>query len=224
LSKAIVSKPDKIQAFASMLRPVEIVQSAPVPNRSRLGRTAQAVEEARRQGLELGRQEGYEAGFVQGLAEGELAIRAELEDAKRQELEQFSSELERTVANVKQAMQDWFQNAEEALAPLALEIAREILGQELEVSEESALAITRKALGEVTHSASARIRVNPYHSELLRDHAEALQAAAPSLRELAIVDDPSIRGGCIIDTEGGVVDGTVASQLEAIREGLRGAA
>jgi flagellar biosynthesis/type III secretory pathway protein FliH len=62
----------------------------------------------------------------------------------------------------------------------------------------------------------ARIRVNPFDVESLNASKEDLMALSTSLRSLEIVDDSAILGGCIIETDGGVVDASVDAQLQRL--------
>jgi flagellar assembly protein FliH len=169
--------------------------------------------QALRQGYDVGFQEGIEAGRKTGRDEGFLKSEAESKEDFRIRLEQFSQDLGHVEDLVVEGVHAWFGHAENQLEALVTDIAREVIREELKISRESVLAIVRRALEEVTLSRQATIRVNPLDVASLRESKELLIASASSLRSLEIVDDPSILGGCVIETDGGAVDATVDGQL-----------
>ncbi len=76
----------------------------------------------------------------------------------------------------------------------------------------------------MTHSRHARIRLNPFDGAILQNHRTELLAASGSLRDIELVDDPTIVGGCVIETEGGLVDATTETRLELLSTTLEEAA
>lgn len=177
-------------------------------------------------------QEGHAEGFAKGYEEGLSLGRAEAERQVAEtigaqglaEIQRFAEELSGVSDQVMAAITEWFAAAEESLALLSVLIAERIVRSELHVSPDAILNITREALLEVTHSATARIRINPFESETLREHKDQLMAVAPSLRNIEFVEDSSIQGGCVIETDGGMVDATIAAKLASIIEASRRAA
>ncbi|MCB8932711.1 MAG: hypothetical protein H6534_04640, partial [Chthonomonadaceae bacterium] len=65
------------------------------------------------------------------------------------------------------------------------------------------------------------IRANVLDAPALSRHREELAALAPSLRQVDIVEDPTIRAGCVIETDGGVVEATVEQKLQRALQELR---
>jgi flagellar assembly protein FliH len=200
----------------------------------RFGRRASAAsriaeaQRVRKEAFEDGHAEGYREGYAFGLAAGAQRGHAEAKEESearfREELDRFRAALDETGEAMLDAIQGWYAQAEESLAMLAVLIAERVVAGEIRTSKETVASIARDALLEVTHASEARIRVNPFESAVLREHRDALMNACASLRSLEVVDDPSVQGGCVIETGGGVIDATIATKLRTIVEGVQRAA
>ena len=204
----------------------------PAPKKSPLGRIVRTVaeleqikEEARLTGFAEGKDAGYQVGFAQGLADGkETGHRLAYEDAateKKAELDGLRAEFQRIYNQVDAAMREWFERSEPGLAQVGALVAARILARELKVTPDSILAMAKEAVSEVTHATSARIRVNPFDSPVLEEHRAEIMSASGSLRDFEIVEDSSIAGGCVIETEGGVVDALIDSKVAVVLEAIR---
>jgi flagellar assembly protein FliH len=186
------------------------------------GRTAAELarlrDEAETKGYEAGLERGLQEGIERGVALAHQQAHEEALQMHALVLAQFKSDLESVVAGIQEAMGRWCDGAEEQMTDLVSDIARTVLVSELSLSRDSITSIVREALLQVTHSRQARIRVNPFDVESLREAKQELMACASSLRELEFVEDPAIVGGCVIETEGGVVDATLDTKLASLDE------
>jgi type III secretion protein L len=113
--------------------------------------------------------------------------------------------------------------AEAELRALAVRIAEKILGRELALDPSAVVDVAAAAL---RHAGEPRELVVRCASEDL----EALERGKPRLLERCraaqavrfVADDRVARGGCIVETELGVVDARLSTQLDAIERALRG--
>jgi flagellar biosynthesis/type III secretory pathway protein FliH len=113
--------------------------------------------------------------------------------------------------------------AEAELRALAVRIAEKILGRQLTIDPAAVVDVTAEAL---RHAGEPRELVVRCATEDL----EALERGKPRLVERCraaqavrfVADDRVARGGCIIETELGVVDARLSTQLDAIERALRG--
>jgi flagellar biosynthesis/type III secretory pathway protein FliH len=113
--------------------------------------------------------------------------------------------------------------AEAELRTLAVRIAEKILGRELQLD---ASAVVDVAAAAMRHAGEPRELVVRCAAEDL----EALERGKPRLVERCrsaqvarfVADERVPRGGCILETELGVVDARLSTQLEAIERALRG--
>ncbi len=176
--------------------------------------------------------EGYDQGHVDGFAKGQERGRKQAHNESRvlltnlvnEEVARFADALQEKRDSVDEALTTWCRGAEEQMTDMAMDIVRKLLAAELKISRESALSICKEAVSEITHSTTARIRINPFDNALLGQHKAAIIAASASLREIDLVDDPSIYGGCVVETDGGVIDATIETGLQLIEGALEDAA
>lgn len=114
-------------------------------------------------------------------------------------------------------------NAETDLRVLAVRIAEKILGRELAIDAGAVVDVAAEALRHVGEPRELLLRC-------ASDDLAALERGKPRLIERCRAaqalsfraDDAVARGGCIIETELGVVDARLSTQLEAIERALRG--
>ena len=153
------------------------------------------------------KQEGYAQGFAQGHAKATLEAQRQMSD--------FIANQGRVVAqNFAQlfvAAQAQLADAEQVMArgtlELACELARQILRHELSVNPNVLQPVIREALGLLAaETKSAVIRLHPLDVAALQDGLRA-EFAVMSLTLLA--DATVSRGGCLIESAGTVVDGTL---------------
>lgn len=221
------------QPFAALLPTVvpSALQIA-VKREGRGGRTANEIEQLKQSAMNDGYDEGYSRGLEMGLVEGnekayaDAYAKAYAEYTAKNDamLAEFSRDLDLTVASVLNALEDWTQQTEHKLTSIVTEIARRVIVTELETSREAVFEIVREAIAEVTHSDTARIRINPWDARSLRDQKASIIAAAKSVRTLEFVEDPDIAGGCVIETEGGIIDATIEGKLRQLEDELDDAA
>ena len=113
--------------------------------------------------------------------------------------------------------------AEAELRTLAVRIAEKILGREVALDGDAVVDVVATAM---RHAGEPRELVVRCASEDL----EALERGKPRLVERCraaqvvrfVADDRVARGGCIIETELGIVDARLSTQLDAIERALRG--
>jgi flagellar biosynthesis/type III secretory pathway protein FliH len=180
----------------------------------------QAKEEAvalgREEGLEAGQKAGYQAGFDQAYSEGS--------NQQAEILRAFASDLQQVHDRLEDSIAEWFEAAEKEVEILAVRIAQKLVGAELDMDRSFVIETTKAALQQLTEANKARIRVNPFDSVILNNAREELLAATASLRGVEIVDDASIIGGCVIETDRGAIDATMETRLKLLEGGMEGAA
>ena len=162
-----------------------------------------------RAGTERGLAEGRRTGRDEGQEEG----RQEIRDAETAALEAFREALQETVARVGPAVQRWQEGLEAHVAEMAMDAVRALLAAELEIAKPDAIGIVREALGHAQGAVRATVRLSPFDRAALAERREEMLGACAGLRDVELVDDLSITGGCLVETEQGVVDATLATRL-----------
>jgi flagellar assembly protein FliH len=178
--------------------------------------------EAHTQGAQLGYAEGYRRGesngLEVGLENGIAQVRQELEASHQEQIAAFAQELHSALTSTQKGIEEWYIEAEQRLAVLAIEIAQRAIGQELTLNSEAVVGIAKQVLQEVTTGNHVRLRVNPIQSANLDSRREEIIQSISHIREIEIVSDPSIQNGVIVESESGVVDGRIESYLGRLVE------
>lgn len=153
------------------------------------------------------RQEGYAEGFAQGHAqatlEGQRQISEFIGTQGREAAQQFAAIFE----SVQKQLTDSEQVMAQGVLELACEVARQVLRQELTVNQNVLKPVISEALGVlVADSKAALVRLNPQDLKALQGNLADDQFNL----SLTLRGDESItRGGCLIESAGAVVDGTL---------------
>jgi flagellar biosynthesis/type III secretory pathway protein FliH len=120
-----------------------------------------------------------------------------------------------------------FASIEEELVPqlteLAVSIARRVLGKELEFHPEAVVEIVKHALAEKARQRrEISLRVHPDDLAVIREHRAELLEILSRTKEIAIREDPSVeRHGVIIETDAGIIDAQLETQLAAFERVLK---
>lgn len=161
--------------------------AAAVPSAS----NAEPLETLRDEARQQGYQTGHQAGYADGREEGLRAGHAEAEAALREQAEQLA----RALAGFDDAASHLEQHVADELLALALEIARQVVGQAVQAQPRAILEVIHAALAELPLQ-HALIRLHPQDVALVRELAgEQLAHAGHRLHE----DAQLRRGDVLID-------------------------
>ncbi len=148
-----------------------------------------------------------------GHREGEQAARKAAEAEVRGAVEKLAAAIQETAA----LRPGIVARAETQLLQLAVAIARRVLHRELTIDPEALNALVRSLLERISAQDVLRVRVFPEHEQALRAVLEKLSGAA----HIEIRPDPSLgRGGVLLETTRGALDGSIDTQLVEIERGL----
>ncbi len=156
--------------------------------------------------------DGHAAGLAQGLAEATLEGNQKLDAFVQgqgvetaQHMADMLSAMQARLAQVEQDM------AQQVLA-LACGLARQIVRRELSVDAAAIVPVIREALGLlVMDGKAATIKLHPQDLEVLQ---VPLKEAFPSPALAWLPDAAVARGGCMVESGGTVIDGTLAKRWE----------
>jgi flagellar assembly protein FliH len=104
----------------------------------------------------------------------------------------------------------------------AVEIAEKIIGYAVEAEPELVASVLERAKREVAEAKRIRIWLNPADHQILTDHCpELIKFGCENGRTIEVVTSEEVsRGGCRLETEMGLVDATLPTQIEEIRRQL----
>lgn len=144
----------------------------------------------------------------------------EAEQIRRRATEEGQAESARVLMQMRQELLQQLEESRQKLTRLALMIAEKLLGEELKLNPERVAGIVEEVLRKTIAAKQVVVRVNT-------EDLTAVEAALPRLRALIEADamviqpDPTIeRGGCIIESDTGQLDGQIKTQLKAVLEAL----
>jgi flagellar assembly protein FliH len=154
--------------------------------------------------------------FAKGYAQGERAG-AEAAAARG---EAMVRRLAQTVEELGALRADMMHKSERQLVQLALAIANRVIQREISLDRELLVAMARVALDRLGDVSTATIRLHP---EDFTATASA-RGGALSTDVVRVIADPMVhRGGCLVESDFGLVDLSVTAQVSEIANALLGA-
>ncbi len=105
---------------------------------------------------------------------------------------------------------------------LAVEIAEKVIGHAVEAEPELVASVLERAKREVTEAKQIRIWLNPADHQILAEYGpELVKTGCENGRTIEVVTSEEVsRGGCRLETEMGLIDATLPTQIEEIRRQL----
>lgn len=158
---------------------------------------------------EAARAEGFQAGFDAGMA------------AANERLMPVASAFEAAMAALGEERARQADEVERHAVELALQIAEKALGAAIEAKPEHVVDVVRGGLRRMVERDRVIVLVNPEDMELVRDAAAGLRSELGGIGSLEVQAERRVgRGGAIVRTHAGEVDGRLETQLDRARETL----
>ncbi|GAB4232026.1 MAG: HrpE/YscL family type III secretion apparatus protein [Chlamydiales bacterium] len=144
----------------------------------------------------------------------EKAAQEGFEEGMRQWVEKIV-ELEKEIAKVHDEVH-------KLVIPVALNAAKKIVGREIELNHETVVDIVAHRLKAVTAHTKIKIFVNREDLSALEKNKDKLRAMFENLESLAIIERNEISpGGCVIETEGGIINAQLENLWKTIEEAFQ---
>ena len=157
-------------------------------------RARQILEEAQREKAAI-REQAREEGKAEGLAE-------------------WNRILVDTSRRAEELTKSW----EETMLRLSVRVAEKIVGEQLRLHPDSIVEIVREVLKNVRPGKRLMIQVNPSEAARVRARMDRLKEGL-GMSEIEIVAASSVpAGGCMIDSELGIIDARLETQLKCLEE------
>ncbi|MDH0901005.1 FliH/SctL family protein [Comamonas aquatica] len=164
-------------------------------------------EEELRQQLEQARQEAYAQGLEQGRQQAAQEWQARMADYQNN----LGRETAQRLNEVLHAAQTGVQGLQQQMAPdllqLAVDIARQVVRQELRCNPQALQPVVAEALDMLgADTKPAVVRLNPEDFQQLQAH---LRAALPNPKVEWLSDPTVAKGGCLVESQGAQIDGSL---------------
>jgi type III secretion protein L len=142
------------------------------------------------------------------------------EEARRDGQAQGLAEWNDILVRMRRDAQELATNWEENMLHLSVQIARKIIGEELRQHPETILSIVREVLKTTRAGKRLILQVNESEAEFVRSQVAPLKQFLGG-GEIEVVASMSVEpGGCIIDSELGIIDARLETQLKCLEEAL----
>ncbi|NPA48953.1 MAG: hypothetical protein GXO20_03150 [Thermodesulfobacteria bacterium] len=147
-------------------------------------------------------QEAYEKGFAQGQKDGE--------ELGRRQYETLANRLKEILKSLEEAVSEHVLTLEPQLFSLLKVMVEKLVLKEVSTSPEVIKTCLREALGHVVEQTQVKIHLHPDDVEFLEEVLGELREEFARIRDFEILSDPNLsRGGCLLETEFGLIDATL---------------
>lgn len=125
------------------------------------------------------------------------------------------------IANLEEEIVKVRKDLEKFLVPVTLKAAKKIVGREIELSEDTIVDIVSNSLKAVSQHKKITIFVNRKDLDPLEHHRPQLKQIFESLEVLSLRERADVApGGCIIETEGGIINAQLENQWRVLENAL----
>lgn len=191
--------PTEIHATGRLVKASEVGQVASAEGILDAARKeAEAIRAAAQEEFDRRHEEGYEKGLKDGKAE-----------IMMQKLDLLESSVK------------FMEGMEDKMAGIVIKALRKCVDQIGD--EELVVQITRKAMRAVVRNQQQiTVKVSPAMVPVVRARLSEIQAEFPSVNYIDVGEDPKLTDrACIVETDAGVVDASIETQLDAIEKSIR---
>lgn len=152
-----------------------------------------------------------------GRAAAEEAVERILNEKVAQQMKTIKPALEALVAQLADARGEWLDEWDRSAVELAAKMAARVVRKDLAQHPETTLKWIQEALQLAAGSNEITVRINPTDHNNLADQVEEIAASMANLAPARFIADESVTpGGCLVETQYGVIDQQVESQLERL--------
>ena len=152
---------------------------------------------------------GFEDGKKIGIQDG------------RNDIQQSAMVLKEMVEKLGDYQTSLLRDADTAIAQLALSVAKSIIHREVQMDKELVARVARESLKLVEDRRHVSIKVHPSDWQYVKDYEGDILGAAHGIKELEIKEDERVSpGGCVLETDSGILDARLDTQLDEIAMNL----
>ncbi|HHE46211.1 MAG TPA: hypothetical protein ENL08_00730, partial [Bacteroidetes bacterium] len=172
-------------------------------------KTAEIVESEVKVRAKAAYEKGFEEGRRQGFDEGLSTVKEAVETVRK------------LIVDIESGLDVVWKNCRDEAIRLTLAIARKIVGNVSEQNDVLARELASRCMALARDQTKVKILVNPRDVEVVSAAKAELMSTAEGVKSIEIAERASVeRGGVIIETEGGQVDGRLSEQLDVVEASL----
>jgi type III secretion protein L len=139
------------------------------------------------------------------------------EAAKKEGYQEGLEQLNANIIGLDQEKKRLRHEMNKLILPLALKAAKKIVSKELETKPETIVDIVLQALSPALQNHHITIWVNKNDKDLLEKEKTRIREKLEQVESLSIKErDDVAQGGCIIETESGIINASIDNQWRAI--------
>ncbi len=139
------------------------------------------------------------------------------EAAKKEGYQEGLEQLNANIIGLDQEKKRLRHEMNKLILPLALKAAKKIVAKELETQPETIVDIVLQALAPALQSHRITIWVSKADKEILETEKARIKEKLEQIESLSIKErDDVAQGGCIIETESGIINASIDNQWRAI--------
>ena len=159
--------------------------------------------------------------------EAENIKKSAFEEGYNNGLNKANEDLEKFRANITNFMgatKEVFEYVAPDILELSIEIAKKIIKKELTSDPQVLIETIIDVLKTVSkNEPKINIRVSPQYAQFIKDSLPTVAYQYGIDAKINIIADPSLEGGgCVFQTNNGIVDASIDTQIEIIKKALEG--
>ncbi len=164
-----------------------------------------ALEKAKRQALDIkaiAKKEGYDAGYDEGFKKGE--------DAARQDFSPFLGTVQGLISDLTGFRKNMYDKFEREMIEMVVNLAKKVIHFEFSMRDDAVQEMIRLAVQSVLDRESMVIKINPADKGYAESFRPELHHLFSEIKNITFEAHSGVaRGGCVVETNFGVVDARI---------------
>ena len=171
-----------------------------------------AMEKAKKQVTEIkanAKKEGYDTGFEDGFKNGK--------DAAKEEFSPFLKTTQKLIEELSEFRKEMYEKVEREMVELVINLTKKVIHFEFSKREDVVQDMIRLAVQSVLDRESMVIKIHPTDKEYAESFLPELLHTFSEIKNITFVANSGIaRGGCVVETNFGVIDARIEKLEEQI--------
>ena len=164
-----------------------------------------ALDKAKRQSIEIkvrAKKEGHDTGYEEGFKKGE--------EAAQKEFSPFLATIEDLIADLTIFRKNMYDKVEREMVEMVVSLAKKVIHFEFSTRDDAVQAMIRLAVQSVLDRESMVIKINPADKGYAESFRPELHHLFSEIKNITFEAHSGVeRGGCIVETNFGVVDAQI---------------